>query len=451
MHQAAPQTLVAARDRISCLLLLQPPCTSSVCVCLLNHTLFTTAPLLLPTLFLYGVLSAQEQFAVFIAGVCDDFGMSPGSSITQDQFMAALKAQLRAAAGATSAAAAAAAAATGVPAKVAGTPKAATPKAAAAAAPQQKQYTEDVTAGADAHPTAAQQQQQQQQLTHTSAFAAYSSFKHEVDDTAPAQETPSCPAAAAVLPALHAAAEECKQAGGNSAGCKQAAAAIFRAAAEDPTVAEAAATLATASSAEMDAAAAACAAEAAAGASACPNLNTPAYSPGMLTCAAARLRQNALLRQTSLKRPPPAAAAAAGHRMSAAPLPPAAAADNSSIGGNEAMQQVAKYRQALSRFRAASKVVLAANASAANGLQQLKEARQLRTASQMCNAAAGGMGPAAAAGGGGGSAVGGGGMGRLAGQCSTLDEARSLCLNQLADFLMMQHLQVRSCCSMTAI
>ncbi|WIA22163.1 hypothetical protein OEZ85_004499 [Tetradesmus obliquus] len=138
----------------------------------------------------------------------------------------------------------------------------------------------------------------------------------------------------------------------------------------------------------------------------------------MLTCAAARLQRNALLRQTSTKQkqqqqPPAAAAAAAGRSVA---LPPAAA-NAPAMSSSEAMQQVAKYRQALSRFRAASKVVLAANASAASGMQQLKEARQLRTASQVCSQMA------------------------LAGPCATLDEARALCLNQLADFLIMQHLQ----------
>jgi hypothetical protein len=403
--------------------------------------------LLLPAAAAAAAVAPQEQFAVFIAGVCDDFGMSPGSSISQDQFMAALKAQLRAAAGATSASPAAAAAAAagatsaspsvaaaaGVPAT--GTPKVATPRAMTAAA---------AAAAAESKAAVVPEQQQQQQqagpLSRTSAFAPYSTLDSADDDTAAAPEG-ECPVAAALaaaaMPAVaQAAAAECKQAGDSSKECKQAAAAIFRAAAEDPKVAAAAETLATASSAEMDAMAAACAADEAAGRSSCSgNLNVPAYSPGMLTCAAARLRQNALLRQSSIKRQPAAAAGVASV------LPPAAADGGNSTANTEAMQQVAKYRQALSRFRSASKVVLAANASAANGLQQLREARQLRTASQMCNASA--QNAAAAAGVGSSAADGSSGMGRIAGQCTTLEQARSLCLNQLADFLMMQHLQVR--------
>jgi hypothetical protein len=374
--------------------------------------------------------AVQEQFAVFISGVCDDFGMSPGSSITQDQFMAALKAQLRAAAGTTSSSSSSAAAATGMPARATGTPKAAAAAAAAADGKaagaakqqQQQQHVAAAAAGDDALPTAAGQQPEQQaasQLTRTSAFAPYSSYDGLDDDTAAAPEASPF---AAMLPALHASAAECRQQSAetgvpsDSTTCKLAAAAIFRAAAEDPKVSEAADTLATASSAEMDAAAAECAANETAGGSTCPNLNVPACSPGMLTCAAARLQRNALLRQTITKQKQPQQPAAAAAGRSAA-LPPAAA-DAPDISSRETIQQVAKYRQALSRFRAASKVVLAANASAASGMQQLKEARQMRTASQVCSQMA------------------------SAGPCATLDEARALCLNQLADFLMMQHLQV---------
>eukprot|EP00775_Hariotina_reticulata_P007451 gene7451-7661_t len=44
-------------------------------------------------------LLGEVQFADFIQGVCDDFGMAPGRTITQGQFLDVLKAQLRAAAG----------------------------------------------------------------------------------------------------------------------------------------------------------------------------------------------------------------------------------------------------------------------------------------------------------------------------------------------------------------
>ncbi|KAF8058431.1 ABCG25 [Scenedesmus sp. PABB004] len=42
---------------------------------------------------------SEAQYAAFIAGVCDDFGVHPGTHISQAEFMGVIKAQMRAAAG----------------------------------------------------------------------------------------------------------------------------------------------------------------------------------------------------------------------------------------------------------------------------------------------------------------------------------------------------------------
>ena len=48
-------------------------------------------------------LLGEEQFGDFIEGLCEDFGMTPDTCITQAHFVNLLKAQLRAAAAAADA------------------------------------------------------------------------------------------------------------------------------------------------------------------------------------------------------------------------------------------------------------------------------------------------------------------------------------------------------------
>lgn len=245
-------------------------------------------------------MAVQEEYALFIEGLCEDFDMHPDSCITQAHFVQVLKSQLRAAA----------ASAHGMPSEQHYMPSSAQGMPLHTAQLEQHLPASGVVGSAGAAGAA---DRENKPLARTSAFAAYSNT--------PLEELDPCEAAA----------QRCKVA----AECAKATLVKFEGVDSDTAcddadeaILEAAVAACAADAAHQDAvaqcSAAAAAAEpcpgaAAAGtvpeshtagqlsrtcssATAFSNLERGAYGPGMLTCPQARLRQHTLLRQRTLGR-----------------------------------------------------------------------------------------------------------------------------------------------------
>jgi ABC-type phosphate/phosphonate transport system ATPase subunit len=398
-------------------------------------------------------IMGEEQFAEFILGISDDFGMAPGKSITQAEFLEVLKAQLRAAAGVAQP----------------------DPFAAAATATDDEddgdhdehahdQQHHQTAAAAAEKPEVAMQVQDS--LKSFSPFESYSAIHMvesgdataaavaaaaasersgpvaaaaagggDISDQAPKD---SCAESCTAIKEYQAAARELAAATkDNSCAAAAVAAAATGPCTAPPEVCEAVKAAAAAverhgagTAADFCAAAKAAEAIAAVAGSVCSgrsglsrsatgDLSTTASyygsrvcSPGMLTCSAARMQQRMMLRQQSNNSPTPTAATAAG---AAAFGSSTLARSNSSL---RRQQQHERAMEAVARFKKARKALVKQQSKQQTGLRQLEQVRQMRDCSEKPKTET----PAAK-------------------DCCSLADARSKCLDVLGDYMLMQHMQ----------